>query len=308
MAFSNGAFPKSATTALATAPGQRLEPTAARQWDALALSVQHQHGWIPVLTDSYRPYSVQERIFRERYRVQRSGSGPYGDVRYWQGMRWVRVQGAAAAVPGTSNHGWAKAVDCSGLGGFGGARYKQLAALAPRFGFTNTEGRSVGEAWHWVFTGTYSVSKPIGGTGSVATPNLPGAPAPITPEDDMFSDEDRETLQLVRRIVAENQRRTDKGIAISTENQRRIDQVKTDVWNVSVKRDGKSVPVIQELADAKTLSAQARGEADGLRAALTALAAGKGLTVEQITAAAKAGAEAAIKGGVKVTIDVPKEG
>lgn len=153
-----------------------------------------------------------------------------------------------------------------------------------------------------------TVGNNLGGGGSVATPNIPGAPAPITPEDDMFSDEDRETLQLVRRIVAENQRRTDKGIAISTENQRRIDQVKTDVWNVSVKRDGKSVPVIQELADAKTLSAQARGEADGLRAALTALAAGKGLTVEQITEAARVGAVQALKGGVKVTIDIPKEG
>ena len=145
--------------------------------------------------------------------------------------------------------------------------------------------------------------EPIGGTGSVATPNLPGAPAPITPEDDMFSDEDRETLQLIRRIAAENQRRTDTGIAISTENQRRIGQIKTDVWNVTVKRDGKSVPVIQELADAKTLSATAQGEAAGLRAALAALAAGKSLTAEQITEAARAGAEQALKGGVKVTID-----
>ena len=185
MAFTNGQFPTGATVALATAPGQRLVAGAAENWDALARAVQARYGWMPYLTDSYRPYAVQERIFRERYRVMWSGSGPFGDVRYWQGVRWVRVTGAAAAVPGTSNHGWGKAVDCSGLGGFGGPRFAQLASLAPAYGFTNTEGRSVGEAWHWVFTGSGLVSNPIGGGGSVTVPNVPGAPAPITPEDDL---------------------------------------------------------------------------------------------------------------------------
>lgn len=153
-----------------------------------------------------------------------------------------------------------------------------------------------------------TVGNNLGGGGSVTTPNIPGAPAPITPEDYLMSDEAKAKLDRLERIATETQRRVTNAVAIATENQRRIGLIKTDVWNVSVKRDGKSVPVIQELADAKTLSAQARGEADGLRAALTALAAGKGLTVEQITAAAKAGAEAAIKGGVKVTIDIPQEG
>jgi len=204
MAYSNGQYPTSATVALSTAPGQRLEATAARQWDALARSVQNTYGWLPYLTDSYRPYTVQERIFRERYRVQ-SGSGPYGDVRYWQGQRWVRVTGAAAAVPGTSNHGWGKAVDCSGLGGFNGTRFRQLASLAARFGFSNTEGRSVGEAWHWVFTGSYQTSNPVGGGGSVTVPNVPGAPAPISPEDDLTPEQDAalaRVWQIAEALVA----------------------------------------------------------------------------------------------------------
>ena len=200
MAYANGQFPTSATVALATAPGQRLEATAARQWDALARSVQSTYGWLPYLTDSYRPYAVQERIFRERYRVQ-SGSGPYGDVRYWQGQRWVRVTGAAAAVPGTSNHGWGKAVDCSGLGGFNGTKFNQLASLAARFGFSNTEGRSVGEAWHWVFTGSYQTSNPVGGGGSVTVPNVPGAPAPLDPEDDMPTAQEVAAALLETRIA-----------------------------------------------------------------------------------------------------------
>lgn len=202
MAYANGQFPTSATVALATAPGQRLIAAAAANWDALARDIQNRHGWLPYLTDSYRPYSVQERIFRERYRVLWSGSGPYGDVRYWQGVRWVRVTGAAAAAPGTSNHGWGKAVDCSGLGGFSGTRFRQLAALAPSYGFTNTEGRRVGEAWHWVFTGSGLVSNPIGGGGTVSNPNLPGAPAPITPEDFLSALSDQEQRNLYDRIMA----------------------------------------------------------------------------------------------------------
>lgn len=254
MAYANGQFPTGATVALATAPGQRLVSPAAENWDALARAVKARYGWTPYLTDSYRPYSVQERIFRERYRVMWSGSGPYGDVRYWQGVRWVRVTGAAAAVPGTSNHGWGKAVDCSGLGGFGGTRFAQLASLAPSYGFTNTEGRSVGEAWHWVFTGSGLVSNPIGGGGSVTVPNVPGAPAPINPTewDEMASKQEvtdavvdallkyridgRNVFDFLRQAFADDQK------TITA-----IDGLKTDVANVpsrtvlEVRVDGRNV-------------------------------------------------------------------
>jgi|GEM_PF-3331842 len=343
MAYANGQFPTSATVALVTAPGQRLIAAAAANWDALARDIQNRHGWTPYLTDSYRPYSVQERIFRERYRVLWSGSGPYGDVRYWQGVRWVRVTGAAAAVPGTSNHGWGKAVDCSGLGGFGGTRFRQLAALAPSYGFTNTEGRSVGEAWHWVFTGSGLVSNPIGGGGSVSIPNVPGAPAPLDPEDFMAKLTDDEQVDLylsVRQIrdaigarggenlpaedsvlarVRNLDRQTTgangfKGSIAEKVNGLVVDLPKVagaaaeKVWATTVDRgDAGKVNALQELANANNGLALLRGENTGLRAALDALATGTGLTADQIVAAARAGAAEAVKGGVKVTIDIPKE-
>lgn len=106
------------------------------------------------LTDSYRPYDVQERIFLERYVLQATGGGAYGDVRYWQGRRYVRrANTAAAAVPGTSNHGGGIAVDVADLGAFGSTRFAQLDALAGSHGWSNAEGRSVNEPWHWTFTG-----------------------------------------------------------------------------------------------------------------------------------------------------------
>lgn len=66
-----------------------------------------------VVTDAYRRYEVQERIFRERY-VRGVPQGT-GDSRWWDGAWWYRRQGTASAgVPGTSNHGWAVAVDLGG--------------------------------------------------------------------------------------------------------------------------------------------------------------------------------------------------
>ncbi|MDF2916004.1 MAG: peptidase and DD-carboxypeptidase VanY/endolysin [Microbacterium sp.] len=343
MAYANGQFPTGATVALATAPGQRLVSPAAENWDALARAVQARYGWTPYLTDSYRPYAVQERIFRERYRVMWSGSGPYGDVRYWQGVRWVRVTGAAAAVPGTSNHGWGKAVDCSGLGGFGGTRFAQLASLAPSYGFTNTEGRSVGEAWHWVFTGSGLVSNPIGGGGSVTIPNVPGAPAPINPEDFLMAlsdDEQRELWLAVRQIRDSIGARGGENLPVDDSLLARVRDLHKQttgangfkgsisekvnglvaevpkvpaaaaekVWGTTVDRgDAGKVNALQELANANNGLALLRGENAGLRTALDALAKGSGLTADEIVSAARTGAAQAVKGGVKVTIDIPKE-
>lgn len=141
------------TVALETAPGQRLEPRAAASWDRLARAVEDRYGWLPVLTDSVRPYDVQERIFRDRYRPYYLEYRPGRvDRRVWNGVAYYRRPGtAAAAVPGTSNHGAGIAVDVSGLGGFNGARYAELAAIAPEYGWTNDEGRRVEEAWHWTY-------------------------------------------------------------------------------------------------------------------------------------------------------------
>ncbi len=54
--------------------------------------------------DSYRPCEVQKRLFLSRYTNTPNGTRP----RHWQGKK---PHVAAAAVPGTSNHGWGLAVD-----------------------------------------------------------------------------------------------------------------------------------------------------------------------------------------------------
>jgi len=70
------------------------------------------------ITETYRPYSEQERIFRERYTTDtsqalwRSSMGTT-DRRPWLGRYWYRRAGMAmAAIPGTSIHGNGNAIDC----------------------------------------------------------------------------------------------------------------------------------------------------------------------------------------------------
>lgn len=191
MAYPNGQIPTSALTPLSTG-GYLLAPVAAA-FEELRLRGARA-GFTIALTsvgDAYRSLERQIKVFRERYSILPFPEmGPFGDVRPWDSNgngvkeRWVRVTGASAAIPGTSNHGLGLAVDIAGTGGFSGPLYRWLTANAPALGWSNAEGRKVDESWHWVHSGAWIVSNPIGG-GSVTIPTLPGAPAPVTPEDDM---------------------------------------------------------------------------------------------------------------------------
>lgn len=153
-----------ATVALATAPGQRLEPAAAAAWDAAVRA----YGSCVLLTDSFRPVSVQEAIFRARYRPGNLAGRPgyTRDVRYWSGQAWTRLAGtAAAAVPGTSNHGSGRAVDVKTrraagdparpaaviFNGFTDPDRLAFLAIAKPYGWADDEGRTVAEPWHLTY-------------------------------------------------------------------------------------------------------------------------------------------------------------
>lgn len=74
-------------------------------------------------------------------------------LRFWNLYRSGR--GNVAAYPGTSNHGWGKAVDVA---------TQQMAAwirrVGPRFGWSHAEGARVGEWWHFTYVGGYVPRKP----------------------------------------------------------------------------------------------------------------------------------------------------
>lgn len=152
----NGQLPDSilhTTPGQAAGPDVRLVAPAARAWRALcaaALSAGHILK-ATSLYDSYRPYNVQEAIFRARYSSTRIAGA---DTRFWQGRTWWQKPGTAtAAVPGTSNHGLGLAVDIgdeldgdAGTEAIDTATVNWLVVNAARFGFS-AELQS--EPWHW---------------------------------------------------------------------------------------------------------------------------------------------------------------
>lgn len=185
MAYANGAIPISVLTRIQV--GHYLTPLAAASWRRIVDKVQARYGWTPQVTDSYRPLATQVRIFLERYTPQSSGGGYYGDVRWYNGVRYVRKRNyAAAAVPGTSNHGNATAVDVTGLGAFGSRKYNEFADCAEEEGYSNAEGRSVNEPWHWTKNSASFVNNPnqLGGSVPIAPSPIPIDPIEPEPEDD----------------------------------------------------------------------------------------------------------------------------
>jgi hypothetical protein len=150
---------------LGTSPGFSLRPDAAIGWDRAV----RKFGKQVLLSGAWRSYEIQKRLFLERYRA--GASSPFGDYRYWptslggDDRTWGRFTGAAAAVPGTSNHGGGVAVDVKTSRSTGDAGYAttvvftsfgdldRLAFLrvAQEFGWDDAEGRSVGELWHLTY-------------------------------------------------------------------------------------------------------------------------------------------------------------
>ncbi|MBN9328159.1 MAG: M15 family metallopeptidase [Cellulomonas sp.] len=172
--ITNGALPDTLLVAASGSPdGGRLRSGTASRWDAVRAAVAAAYGWTPapIAGGTYRPLADQERLFLQRYTPATTGGGPFGDVRSWASVRYVRTSGAPAAIPGTSNHGWGTAIDVDGLSTFTATNYVQLAPIAAAHGFTNTEGWLIGEPWHWV---------------DQADPDNPPAP---TMEDDMSWDQ-----------------------------------------------------------------------------------------------------------------------
>jgi hypothetical protein len=127
--YPNGLIPPSALCSIGVA-GHLLRCDAAAAWRALSAAYQSDLGTPICLTDSYRTYASQVRLYGEKPTL--------------------------AAVPGTSNHGWGLAVDlCGGIEAFGTSQYRWMVANAGRFGFVHPSWADPGngreEPWHWEF-------------------------------------------------------------------------------------------------------------------------------------------------------------
>ena len=129
--FQNGRIPAAALCPVRTAPGHLLECSAALAFDRLNAAFRARFGYDVTVNDAYRSYERQVEL--------------------------KRSLGSKAATPGTSNHGWGKALDLAGMNGGVGAVFEWFTANAHRFGWVHPPwARPTGsnpEAHHWEFQG-----------------------------------------------------------------------------------------------------------------------------------------------------------
>ena len=130
--YPNGLIPPSAMCPLGV-PGHSLRCDAAAAYRAMSAAFAVAFGSPICITDSYRSYASQVRLYGEKPTL--------------------------AAIPGTSNHGWGLAVDlCGGMEHYGTAQYAWMKANAGRFGYLHPDWAEPGngreEPWHWEYAGT----------------------------------------------------------------------------------------------------------------------------------------------------------
>lgn len=135
--YANGTIPLSALVQLHWTVNAFLRPDAAAAFTALNVEFLNAFGMNIGVTDAYRTYAAQVEL--------------------------RRTKGNLAAVPGTSNHGWALAVDLSSeIQFFGTKQHDWMDANASRHGWILPAwARRTGqkpEPWHWEFQGAVSTT------------------------------------------------------------------------------------------------------------------------------------------------------
>lgn len=129
--YPNGLIPPAALCSIGIG-GHALRCDAAQSFLLMSHVYAQRFGQGLCVTDSYRTFSAQVDLYRRKP--------------------------ALAAVPGTSNHGWALALDtCGGVQSFGTPQYAWMAANGPTYGWVNPfwarPGGGREEPWHWEYVG-----------------------------------------------------------------------------------------------------------------------------------------------------------
>lgn len=199
----NGRLPASILTSI---PGQAggatitLVHPAARAFKALIAEAKKAGHILKAngTTYSYRTYAEQSAIFMSRYvpYYTRHTDG-HVSYRYWNGRRWYHKSGPVVAVPGQSNHGWARAVDMgeqadsdAGAESFDTPTLNWLKANEQRFGISH-EIQS--EPWHIRYF-----------AGDVPPPAVLAYEASLEPDPEPEPDPEEEEMQLIYVYFMDN--------------------------------------------------------------------------------------------------------
>jgi len=143
----NGRLPDSALTTVT--PTCRVVNEVADPLTQLLQTAEADHVGLRPETSSYTgPFPPPPRM-ESCYRT-------YEMQEWWRNFYCFLGNCGLAAVPGTSVHGWGRAVDFEDAGGeltFASDGYRWLQANAGRFGFVHPAwaepGQPAAEPWHW---------------------------------------------------------------------------------------------------------------------------------------------------------------
>lgn len=273
------------STAYVYRDGSRLTPYMLYQINRADADFFKRFGCHLLVTSGIRTNAEQSRIFLSKYRLQTTGSGPYGDVRWWQGRRYVRyVGGGTVAAPSTSNHeiqGTKAAADLRdsgsgpGVATGGNERADWLRANASKYGLV-PEGYGFGEPWHYA---VLNIFNNVPGSGVAAG----GGSSSESEEDDMFDEKDR---ALLKEVLTETR------------------NTKAGVWTGGVSNGQTfkygALPIV---AHNQTLIARLTAQVGALSAAVQALAAANGADPKAVLAAVEVGVKNAMK-DVTFSVDV----
>lgn len=195
MAHRNGEIPLADLTM--TSIGVRLRADAAASVERMAPRFRREVGHALVASDGYRAKAGafgQVAIFEDRYPslttlgvADRRGpwtrsSHPTLGARWW----YRRKGAAAAAVPGTSNHGWATACDfAAGINAAGTLAHRWMNEHGPEYGWiwpAWAQKRPTFEPWHREYhpdrdvhrvASNTTTSTGLTGAGAITIPLIP---------------------------------------------------------------------------------------------------------------------------------------
>jgi LAS superfamily LD-carboxypeptidase LdcB len=123
----------SATELVNIGPGLKLAAEPARDFAEMEKAASAD-GVTFKVTDAYRPYEIQDAIF-DWDRYNRTGE------------KKKKGTNVAAALPGTSNHGWGKAIDV-----FPTDAQDWIKKNGYKYNWSWYEGKMVNEPWHFIWT------------------------------------------------------------------------------------------------------------------------------------------------------------
>lgn len=175
--YKNGQIPADALASIPAQIGPFLEPHAEAQAELLQQAFLAHFGIALVIVEGYRNLQRQQYLYN-------------GWIKGLPGFN-------LAAVPGTSNHGWALACDFgSGVNTFGDVHKVWMDANAPAFGwFPAGNSFSPPEAWHFEYRGGATIT-----TASQIT--AAASSAALTSEEDDMDATQAQQLQFIYNILA----------------------------------------------------------------------------------------------------------